>query len=672
MDVYDRKQMYPDITDKSITTEVYQVSVNSVKWIPLEGMNLTAADLAPAEKLRKFGFSLVCCSFGSEKLTKAGLCIYDVLAEKENPNILVVTSTREIYGWYRILMTGIGADFKVVTGAANEIVFFSADSSNLYLLPPAALTAANGLKTKVPADFQWDLVIIDDEQSLHSPDYSKLSETLPWKTEKLLMFTQFPAANDEERTALSGFIKERLADDELASGADELDFSADALPLNYDTPVLMTGDKRVCSEKPKTEMIQYSFDDSFLAGLRRRSDIRTGLPAYIYGGNIFEDYDIEDMKGLYQKSVYTPSDVAELRAADKKLDCFLNLADRISADENSRAMIYCCDKNTADYLRKVLSAMYSENRVKTARSELFSNREILRKMQVDDSTVYPKFVISTDDIGAVGDGLDKITHIISYELPDSAVLMERRLTRHGTAGESERTFIIFRDTNGILDSRMLDKVLYASLPDAFCGDMPARNILLDLDSKGDSIAALIADLRYAESYSSEVDSCYDLIKKIKGDYEPFGAANIANARQLAEFSGKLLAKLCKFYGIEKTSSPEEIAAAAGKLSGLCQVNGEALSAVSADIIAKTSASLDADPASQPFGEEAINGLKQAHERINELHSGPNYHLMIKNDIQSLNDCIQFPVLYNIWKYRVREQDSVRSFRDFIRIYNDGM
>ena len=102
------------------------------------------------------------------------------------------------------------------------------------------------------------------------------------------------------------------------------------------------------------------------------------------------------------------------------------------------------------------------------------------------------------------------------------------------------------------------------------------------------------------------------------------------------------------------------------------MNGEALSAVSADIIAKTSASLDADPASQPFGEEAINGLKQAHERINELHSGPNYHLMIKNDIQSLNDCIQFPVLYNIWKYRVREQDSVRSFRDFIRIYNDGM
>lgn len=46
--------------------------------------------------------------------------------------------------------------------------------------------------------------------------------------------------------------------------------------------------------------------------------------------------------------------------------------------------------------------------------------------------------------------------------------------------------------------------------------------------------------------------------------------------------------------------------------------------------------------------------------------------MIKNDIQSLNDCIQYPVLYGVWRYRVREQDSVRSFRDFIKIYNDGI
>lgn len=648
------------------------MSGNSVKWIPLEGMELTAADLAPAEKLRKFGFSLVCCSFGSGKLTKAGLCIYDVLAEKETPNILVVTSAREIYGWYRILMTGIGADFKVINGAANEIVFFTGDSSNLYLCPPAALDAANGLKTKVPADFQWDLIIVDDEQSLSAPDCRKLSELIPWKSERLLMFTQFPAQNDEERAALSKFVKSTLAEEANASCADSLDFTVNGVPLGYDTPLLLAGDKHICSGALNVETADYGFDDAFLAGLRRRSDIRTGLPSYKYGGNIFEDYDVEDMKGLYQKSTYTPSDVAELRAVDKKLDCFLNLADKVASDENSRAMIYCCDRNTVDYLRKVLSAMYSESRVKTARSELFSNKDILRKLQVDDSTVYPKFVIAMDDISAVGDGLDRITDVFSYELPDSAVLLERRVTRHGTAHEADRRFVFFRDSNKLFDSRMLGKVLYASLPNAFCGDIPARNVLLDIPEKGEYIAELVADLRYAESYASEVDSCYDLIKKVKADYELLGAGNLSNARHLAEFAGKLLAKVCRFYGIEKDSSPEEIAAAADKLSGLCQAADGALSAVPADMVEKISKSLDADPAAQPFGEEAIAGLEQAKQRVNELHSGSHYHLMIKNDIQSLNDCIQYPVLYNIWKYRVREQDSVRSFRDFIRIYNDGM
>lgn len=648
------------------------MSGNSVKWIPLEGMELTAADLAPAEKLRKFGFSLVCCSFGSGKLTKAGLCIYDVLAEKETPNILVVTSAREIYGWYRILMTGIGADFKVINGAANEIVFFTGDSSNLYLCPPAALDAANGLKTKVPADFQWDLIIVDDEQSLSAPDCRKLSERIPWKSERLLMFTQFPAQNGEERAALSEFVKSTLAEEANASCDDGLDFTVNGVPLGYDTPLLLAGDKHICSGALNVETADYGFDDAFLAGLRRRSDIRTGLPSYKYGGNVFEDYDVEDMKGLYQKSTYTPSDVAELRAVDKKLDCFLNLADKVASDENSRAMIYCCDRNTVDYLRKVLSAMYSESRVKTARSELFSNKDILRKLQVDDSTVYPKFVIAMDDISAVGDGLDRITDVFSYELPDSAVLLERRVTRHGTAHEADRRFVFFRDSNKLFDSRMLGKVLYASLPNAFCGDIPARNVLLDIPEKGEYIAELVADLRYAESYASEVDSCYDLIKKVKADYELLGAGNLSNARHLAEFAGKLLAKVCRFYGIEKDSSPEEIAAAADKLSGLCQAADGALSAVPADMVEKISKSLDADPAAQPFGEEAIAGLEQAKQRVNELHSGSHYHLMIKNDIQSLNDCIQYPVLYNIWKYRVREQDSVRSFRDFIRIYNDGM
>ena len=651
------------------------MSGNSVKWIPLGGMDLSAANLAPAEKLRKFGFSLVCCEFGSEKLTKAGLCIYDVLAEKESPNILLITSRRVLYGWYRILMTGIGADFKVVSGAANEIVFFSQDSSNLYLMPSEALNSANGLKAKVPQDFVWDLVIIDDEQNTGVPDYGFWKEQLPWKTERLLMITQFPANSDEDKAALSGMVKQLLSDEEQASAADELDLSVSGLPLDYGTPVLSAGDKRIYNGEIKRSVsfVNYGCDEGFLSGLRRRIDIRTGLPNYKYGGNIFEEYDVDETKWVYQKAAYTPSDVAELRSADKKLDEFLKLTDKVMSQENSRAIVYCCDKNTVEYLRKTLTAMYpGSGVVKAARGELFSNRDILRKLNVDDRTTYPKLIIATDDIGAVGDGLDRVTHVINYELPVSPVLLERRMTRHGAKNENQRSFIIFRDSNKLFDSRMLDKVLFGGLADAFFGDMPARNILLDIDIKAECLSNLIADLRYTESYASEVDNCYDLIRKFKGDYEALGAGKITNAKQLAEFAGKLLAKVCGFFGVSKDASQEDIAAALASLNGLCAVNDGALAPVNSEMLSKIAASLDQDPAGQPFGEEAIAGVEAAHKHIDELHSGSNYHLMIKNDIQSLNDCIQYPVLYGVWRYRVREQDSVRSFKDFIRIYNDGI
>lgn len=650
------------------------MSGNSLKWIPLGGMELSAANLAPAEKLRKFGFSLVCCEFGSQKLTKAELCIYDVLAEKENPNILLITSARVLYGWYRILMTGIGADFKVISGAANEIVFFSQDGSNLCLMPGDALKGANGLKGKVPQNFKWDLIIIDDEQNTNVPDYKAWKELIPWKAERLLTFSCFPAKNDEDKAAFSELVKSVLTDEELSSAADDVAFDASALPLSYETPVMMAGSRSIYdgSVSRNISFVDYEYDKDFISGLRRRMDIRSGLPNYKYGGNIFEEFDIEELKGTYTKPSYTASDVSELRAADKKLDEFLKLADEIITDEKSRAIVYCCDRGTAEFLRKTLSAVCTSAPVKMARGELFSNENILRKLRVDDKTTYPKFIIAGDDIGAVGDGLDRVTHVINYELPASPALFERRMTRHGAANENSRSFIIFRDGNRLFDSRMLDKVLYGALPGALSFTVPQRNILLDIGIKAECVSNLIADLKYVHSYSSEVDSCYDLVKKFKGEYELLGAGKVSNAKQLSEFSGEMLGRICKFYGVTKDSSGEEIEAALASAKGLCVSDDGVLATISADVVSNTAASLDADPASQPYGAEVLAGIKEARQHIDELHSGRNYHLMIKNDIQSMNDCIQYPVLFGIWRYRVREEDSVRSFRDFIKIYNDGL
>lgn len=648
------------------------MSGNSLKWIPLGGMELSAVDFAPAEMLRRFGFSLVCCEFGSDKMNKAGLCIYDVLAEKENPNILIITSGKVLYSWYRILMTGIGADFKVISGAANEIIFFSQDGSNLCLIPADAIKGAGGFKEKIPESFRWDLIVIDEEQKTSVPDYAAWKENIPWKTSRLLMFSCFPARNEDDKAALSEMVKALLTDENDV--ADSITIEPSSLPLSCETPVLMAGSRHIYSGEVKRsiEFVNYSYDSDFISGLRRRIDVRSGLPNYKYGGNIFEEFDIEELKNIYTKTSYTVSDVSELRAADTKLDKFLTLAEQIMEDEKSRAIVYCCDRSTAEFLRKVLTAVSPNGLVKMARGELFSNKNILRKLQVDDSTTYPKFIISGDDTGAVGDGLDRITHVINYELPASPALLERRMTRHGARNENSRKFIIFRDSNGLFDSRMLDKVLFASLPDSMDDFVPQRNILLDIDIKAECIANLISDLSYANSYSAEVDSCYDLIKKFKGDYELTGAGKISNARQLSEYSSAMLDKICTFYGISRTSGKEDIVAVLTPLTGLCISDNGVLTNIASDICSKTAESLNILPDSLPFGAEVTDGIEEAHKRINELHNGSNYHLMIKNDIQSLNDCIQYPVLFGIWRYRVREEDSVRSFRDFIKIYNDGL
>lgn len=648
--------------------------MSDIKWIPLGGMELSAANLAAAEKLRKFGFAVNCGEFGSEKLTKTGLCIYDVLQEKDNPSILLVTSDRLLYGWYRILLTGLGADFKIITGAPNALAFFNEDCPNLYLMSRDALMGQNVLRTKAGAQFVWDLIIIDEEQNTDVPDYAEYQKNIPWKSEKLLVITQFPQKTQEDAAALSSLIKAVMDDESLSAQAEDMLFSVNTSLYDADSPVMRYyGEGAMSGQARKVKFCEYSFDDAAIKGLRRRADLRTGIPAYRYGGNVFEDYDYEPLRRVYEKNSFTRSEVEDLRAFDKKLDAFIKLTDDIAQDNNKRGMIYVCEKATADYLKKTLSALYGAGSVSVARGEIFRSEDIIRKLRVDDSTEYPKFIIGIDSLGAVGEGLDRINVIINYELPASAALLERRMTRHGSAGEAQREFVFFSDTNKMFDSKMLCKVLFNSLPDAFCAELPARNILLDIPQKGEYLYNAAADLAYAVGYASEVDNCIDYIKRFKADYILLGADKINNAKQLAEFAQGLLDKLCKAFGIDKDVTREAADAAANALGGLCFVEDGKLTALTEHELSRLAKSFEGDSwRSQPFAAEAVKGLSAAKARIDELHKGEGYHLHIKQELSALADCIQYPVLYGIWRYRVREQDSVRSFKDFIRMYNDGI
>lgn len=650
--------------------------MGDIKWIPLEGMELSAVNLAAAEKLRKFGFAVLCGEFGSEKLTKAGLCIYDVLQQKENPNILLITSSMELYGWYRILTTGIGADFKIITEAPDALAFFSESCPNLFLMSSEALAGKNVLKTKAGDNFVWDLIIIDEEQNASVPDYDYYRKNISWKSEKLLVTAPFPAKNDEDSSRLAALISGILKDESLAEQTKYLAFGMVVSEFDEDCAAMRYFDKRVYIGELKRNIsfCDYSFNSDTVSSLRRKVDLLTGNPVYRYGGNIFEEYDCEAYKRVYQKSVYTRSDVEDLRAFDKKLDSFLNLMDDILKEENRRAIIYCCDKNTVDFLKKALSCVYNNDGIiRAAKGELFRAEDIKRKFRVDDSTVYPRIIIGMDGMGAVGEGLDRIDCIINYELPSSAALLERRMTRHGSAREADRQFIIFRDGNGLFDSRMLDKVLYGGIESGFCGELPTRNILLDIPDKGKSLNSVISDLKYIYSFAVEVDSCFDLIKRVKCEYIHLGAKDISNSKQLAEFAQGLLKRLYKLFGLTDDSSESEISEAIEAIDGLCVIRDGRLEKLPSETLTDMARGFeDESYKSQPFASEALNGLAEAKAEIDAMHDSKGYHLTVKNQVNELPDCVKYSVLFGIWRYRVRERDSQRSFKDFVKIFNDGM
>lgn len=650
--------------------------MGDIKWIPLEGMELSAVNLAAAEKLRKFGFAVLCGEFGSEKLTKAGLCIYDVLQQKENPNILLITSSMELYGWYRILTTGIGADFKIITEAPDALAFFSESCPNLFLMSSEALAGKNVLKTKAGDNFVWDLIIIDEEQNASVPDYDYYRKNISWKSEKLLVTAPFPAKNDEDSSRLAALISGILKDESLAEQTKYLAFGMVVSEFDEDCAAMRYFDKRVYIGELKRNIsfCDYSFNSDTVSSLRRKVDLLTGNPVYRYGGNIFEEYDCEAYKRVYQKSVYTRSDVEDLRAFDKKLDSFLNLMDDILKEENRRAIIYCCDKNTVDFLKKALSCVYNNDGIiRAAKGELFRAEDIKRKFRVDDSTVYPRIIIGMDGMGAVGEGLDRIDCIINYELPSSAALLERRMTRHGSAREADRQFIIFRDGNGLFDSRMLDKVLYGGIESGFCGELPTRNILLDIPDKGKSLNSVISDLKYIYSFAVEVDSCFDLIKRVKCEYIHLGAKDISNSKQLAEFAQGLLERLYELFGLTEDSSESEISEAIEALDGLCVIRDGRLEKLPSETLTDMARGFeDESYKSQPFASEALNGLAEAKAEIDAMHDSKGYHLTVKNQVNELPDCVKYSVLFGIWRYRVRERDSQRSFKDFVKIFNDGM
>lgn len=302
---------------------------------------------------------------------------------------------------------------------------------------------------------------------------------------------------------------------------------------------------------------------------------------------------------------------------------------------------------------------------------MFRPEDITRSLTASDNAAQPKILIGMDDLGTVGEGFDEIDCIVNYELPLSPAYLERRMTRHGISRESKRKFVIFRDSNKLFDICVLEKTLYLQLESGYCGELPTRNILMDIGIKGQCLTDLIADLKYIVSIAKQEDDCLELIKRVKCEYAVPESEKITSAKLLAEFAGKMLERILNLFDLNEQSSTSDIEAAVNALDGLCVINDGKLQ--KAPGIETMAGSFESSAfTNEPFAAEAIPGLADAKAKIDELHKDANFHLRIKEEITKLGDCIQYPVLYGIWKYRAKEQDSDRSFKDYIKIYNDGL
>lgn len=648
---------------------------SNFKWLPLVGLDLSAANLAAAEKLRNFGFAVNCGEFGSGKYTKAGLCVYDVLANQENPHILIVTRAIELYDWYKILLTSVGADFKIVPGSPDALLFFNESGASLYIVSDETFFKDNFLKKRIPRNFEWNLVIIDEELNPSVPDYAGYEKNFIWKTERLLINTQHPAKDESDKAALASFVKCVLSNGDGAEKAESVEFGASNSRLDSNSAVMRYYSPNVYGDtfRRKVEFIEYGFEESVLNNMRRRVDLKSGLPVYRYGGNIFEEFDSEKYeaeKRTYQKLSYVRSDVEDLRSLDKKLDALIKLCDEVVSGGSERMIIYTCDKATMDYLHKVLTCLYGSE-VHYARDGLFRPSDLTLGFSAGEVKELPKILLGTDDLGTVGEGFESVNCIVNYELPMSPVLLERRMTRHGTDGEENRRFVIFRDTNAQFDTCILDKTLYLGMAEGFADNLISRNILLDIPKKAVCVNNLIADLRYISDFASQVESCQDLIKRVKREYCIEQTEKISNSKQLVEFADNALKSLYKLFGLNEKSDESAIAAAVNSIGGLCtKISGKLERAAHREQMAQTLT--DDAYSNEPFAFEVISGISEAKKQIDELRRGDDFHLKIKQEISELSDCIQYSVLYGIWKYRAKEQDSQRSFKEYIKIYNDGI
>lgn len=652
-----------------------------LEGVPFLNMDIDAVKVVSLEKLNKYGYVLVFDEFGRRKITKTEICLYHVLKHEKLANILILCTQQELYNWYRILITDIGVDFKIIPSHKDALFFISDKISNLLIMTPKTYEELNKQKGFCINDEEivWDLVVIDEEIETEKINYNLYSD-IGIKAKKLVFISAAPVLQDFSE--INSMIRAILIAQDVYEISDE-DFYANIITFGNASPAMRYYDTAVYQgyEKRNTRIIEYTMDDKAVLASRRILDLNTGLPLYLYGGNVFEEYDLDERK-IYYKSSYSTEDLNILKGSDKKLEAFLSYIEQIKNDDSSRAIVYCTEIVTVNYIKKALDVVFYNdvNSVSIEKGSVYSTKDVGRKFLYNNKATYPKIIISTDGLGAVGERLDKITHIINYELPLNPSVLEQRMLRHGASNEKE--FVVFCDTNGLFDSRILKKCLSSRLPKSLLPFIPSRNIMFDFAQFSEMIAEAVTDLYYINSFALEVDNCYDLIKRFRADYGILPDVVINKSADLARITSRMIKDILNMFfldfdGVKHLNKNEIISLIDSKLDefkggliypdkrgNLCCIKGDELrSCLFNDNYKRVASELSE---SNDFGNET--SVKQL---LIEHFSNGIFSDEITVLINEMGYNICFSVLYGLWKYLVSQNMVNYGFDIFIMNFNKG-
>ncbi|MCL2639024.1 MAG: hypothetical protein FWD48_11725 [Oscillospiraceae bacterium] len=624
--------------------------MSNIEWLWTSGTEFDSHTASVPEKLAKHGYAVALNRMETGKMQTAQLCVHDVLAGKENPNIAIICPKHLAPSWHFSMLWDLGLEFKYFGVFEKSLDLFSDVVANFCIISEEALLSGSEivLSQAGGSGVIWDLMIVD----LASAETSELNEKLKntkAKAKKLLINS--PAdAKDVKCDKLSALVKTVLQRNKKDKGAD--------CAINTE-PDGQAAAGRNMAGNYNIKTINYKIDGALIAKTERIDDVRLGVPLYSYGGNIFEEYSLKERK-TYLSDEYDKAQLKKLLAVDGKLEAFLKEIVTLLADSENRIVVYCTSQNTVNYVSKALWACNGGKKGICVYDRATTDGDFVKNELYKAGTEEPNIIVADDKAGSRFLNVEKITHIINYEYPESPATLEQRLTRVGrkpNANTEAPAFYIFCDDDYKFDGRMLRKTVLSNTGRAF-SRVPDKNLLFDIDGIEEHFIVLILDLKFIADNAKD-----DIVESFRVEYN---APEVDTAADAADTAQKRLQSLVEMFGLQEIMKQDE-------------VDGEQLFMQISEQIEKfkgnsvcldekgvlTVAKANPAPAKAPNSEQ----IKAAAEFAKKLTGKKEDFALLKAETEKLSYCQKLSVLTGAWKHYRFDLKVPKSYKDFIELYN---